>query len=363
MTIDSPRPYEANAGVIAVHVPAGTDRVRVLADGRSVRSLPVRRGRRVLVTEPLGLPSRDLTVRVEAYRGSRLLAARSVGNVFGLPRLALAVAPARRLDPALQRVVRSLRARTGVAASAWLRDLRSGAAAASNAGARFPSASTLKLGILLALLARTRDDPVSAPTWSRLRSMIGSSSNRAANELLPLAGGASAVNALMAAAGATATDLCCPYLLEPDERSLSLRPAGRPRAAIPPVDVTEQPTFPCCKYTTAHDLGTVLVSLALATSGHGPLTRNGLSAREARVAVYLLIHTDYPGLVRPAVPFVVAHKAGWLPQMQHDAALVFSPRGTIVTALMTYSPAGVSYPRAAAATAAIMRVALAEQRR
>ena len=356
MTIDSPRPFEANAGVIAAHLPSGTDRVRILADGRSVRVLRISGGRRVLLTQPLGLPSRDLTLRVEAYHGGKLLAARSVGSVFGLPRAALVVAPPRRLDGALQHEVRALRSETGVATSAWIRDLRRGTAAASNAGARFPSASTLKLGILLTLFARSDVDPTAAGSWSLVRSMIQSSSNRAANQLLPSAGGAEGVNSLMASAGATATDMCCPYLLESDE---SLGWALAP--PVPPIDVTEQPAFPCCKYTTAHDLGSVLVSLVLASSGHGPLARVGLAPREARVAEWLLIHTDYPGLVRPAVPYVVGHKAGWLPDMQHDAALVFSPRGTIVVAMMTYSPAGVSYSRARDATARLMRVAVARQ--
>ena len=357
MTVDSPRPFEANAGVIAAHLPAGTDRVRILADGRSVEVLRIRAGRRVLLTRPLGLPARDLTLRVEAFHGRTLLGARSVGNVFGLPRAALVVAPPRRLDGALQREVRKLRAETGVATSAWIRDLRRGTAAASNAGARFPAASTLKLGILLALFARSGVDPTASGTWSTVRSMIQSSSNRAANELLPAAGGADGVNALMASSGATGTDLCCPYLLEPDESlGWGLHPP------VPPIDVTEQPTFPCCKYTTAHDLGSLLVSLALASSGHGPLTKIGVTAREARVAEWLLVHTDYPGLVRPSVPYVVGHKAGWLPDIQHDAALVFSPRGTIVVAVMTYSPAGVSYSRARDAAARLMRVAVAQQR-
>ena len=98
------------------------------------------------------------------------------------------------------------------------------------------------------------------------------------------------------------------------------------RLPLPPTTVIEQPSFPCCKYTTAHDLGTLLVSLMLASTGHGPARRLGISAREARVALWLLLHAGYPGLVRPASAFPVGHKAGWLPNMQHDAALVFKPQ-------------------------------------
>ena len=70
------------------------------------------------------------------------------------------------------------------------------------------------------------------------------------------------------------------------------------------------------------------------------------------------MHAAYPGLVRPSVAFPVAHKAGWLPDIQHDAALVFSPRGTLVAVFMNYSPGGVSYPRVQAAAGDVVRLAL-----
>ena len=102
----------------------------------------------------------------------------------------------------------------------------------------------------------------------------------------------------------------------------------------------------------------LLVSLTLAASGHGPALRHGITAREARVALWLLIHASYPGLVRPAVAFPVGHKAGWLPQIQHDAALVFSPGGTLVAVFMNYSSRGVSYARTRAAAGDVVHLAL-----
>ena len=158
------------------------------------------------------------------------------------------------------------------------------------------------------------------------------------------------------ALGATATFTCCGYLLEAGERAI--QPARLERKPLPPTTVVDQPTFPCCKYTTAHDLGTLLVSLTLAASGHGPALRQGITPREARVALWLLVHAAYPGLVRPSVAFPVAHKAGWLPDIQHDAALVFSPRGTLVAVFMNYSPGGVSYARVQAAAGDVVRLAL-----
>jgi Beta-lactamase enzyme family len=356
LTLTAPLAYEANPGIVQGRAPQGTTALRVLADGRSVRLLRMTSGRRAFTVGPIGLPPRDLTLTVQALKGTRVVATATVDHVFGLPAAAAKVAPPRTINAQLQRRVRALPARTGVASAAWIRNLADGATAGYNAGARFPAASTLKLAILLGVLARDRADPLRSPSWSLERSLVLESSNRAANELLPRAGGAAAVDALMTSLGATASLTCCPYLLEPGERATE--PGRMRRLPLPPTSVAEQPTFPCCKYTTAHDLGTLLVSLTLAASGHGPALRQGISAREARVALWLLLHASYAGLVRPFSPFPVGHKAGWLPNMQHDAALVFTPHGTLVAVFMTYSPGGVSFTRVRGAVADVVRLAL-----
>ena len=49
------------------------------------------------------------------------------------------------------------------------------------------------------------------------------------------------------------------------------------------------------------------------------------------MAIWLLIHARYPGLVRPNIQDTVGHKAGWLGNVQHDAALIFTSRGTVAT--------------------------------
>jgi hypothetical protein len=267
------------------------------------------------------------------------------------------VARPRSIDDAVQHVLAGLPARTGVSSAAWVRDLASGRAAAYNAGAHYPAASTAKLAILLGVLAREEGDPLRSPAWWLERSLVLDSSNRAANELLPRAGGAAAVDALARGLGATGTFVCCGYLLEPGEKRRHLTEHAF-RAPLPPATVVDQPVFPCCKYTTAHDLGTLLVSLMLASTGHGPALRLGITAREARVALWLLVHASYPGLVRPSSPFPVGHKAGWLPDIQHDAALVFTPHGTLIAVFMNYSARGVSYARVRDAARAVVRLAL-----
>ena len=356
LTLTAPLAYEANPGIVQGVAPAGTTAIRVRADGRSVRVLRLTSGKRAFLLGPIGLPPRDVTVEVEALDGKRVIASATVENVFGLPAAAAAVAPPQTLDAKLQRQVTALPARTGVSSAAWLRDLGNGRTAAYNAGAHYPSASTLKLAILLAALARNDTDPVGSTDWTLERALVLNSSNSAANALLVRAGGATAVDAVARSLGATATAMCCGYLLEAGEHAYSA--AAYQRKPLPPATVADQPTFPCCKYTTAHDLGTLLVSLTLAASGNGPALRQGITPREARVALWLMVHAGYPGLVRPAVAFPVGHKAGWLPDIQHDAALVFSPRGTLVAVFMNYSARGVSYTRALAADGDIVRLAL-----
>jgi hypothetical protein len=353
LALTAPLAYEANPGIVQGVAPAGTTAVRVLADGRSVRVLRLTSGKRAFLLGPIGLPPRDITVTVEALAGKRVLASATVDHVFGLPAAAAKVAPPRSVNAKVQARLTTLPMRTGVSSAAWVRDLATGSTAAYNAGAHYPAASTIKLAILLGVLARDDGDPVQSSAWTLEKALVLSSSNSAANALIPRAGGAGVIDEVASSLGATATFTCCGYLLEAGEHAYRFR-----RRPLPPTTVVDQPTFPCCKYTTAHDLGTLLVSLTLAATGHGPALRHGITAREARVVLWLLIHASYPGLVRPAVAFPVGHKAGWLPQIQHDAALVFTPRGTLVAVFMNYSARGVSYARTRAAAADIVHLAL-----
>ena len=221
-----------------------------------------------------------------------------------------------------------------------------------------PAASTLKLPILLATYARSVGDPVRSDTWWLARKLVLDSSNAAANALLvrlggSTAGGGAIVNGLVAGLGGTATDMYGGYLLEAGEKVLT-----GARWETPPSDAVLQPSFPRGKQTTPHDLGLVLTALARATAGRGPLAEAGVSQREARVVLWLLVHARYPGLVRPGTVFPVGHKAGWLPDLQHDAALVFTPRGTLAVAVMTYSGSGVAYAASRAYGIRVLRVGL-----
>ena len=190
LTLTAPLAYEANPGIVQGVAPPGTTALRVRADGHSVRVLRLTSGKRAFLVGPIGLPPRDLTLTVEALAGTRVLASARVEHVFGLPAAAAAgrAAALHRRRRAAQR--RGLPARTGVTSAAWIRDLATGRTAAYNAGAHFPAASTIKLAILLGVLARDDADPLRSSSWSLERSLVLNSSNLAANELLPRAGGA-----------------------------------------------------------------------------------------------------------------------------------------------------------------------------
>jgi hypothetical protein len=155
----------------------------------------------------------------------------------------------------------------------------------------------------------------------------------------------------MAALGARSTDMYGGYLLEPGERRLQ---------ETPPAAVESQPGYPAGKHTSAHDLGLLASALVQAAVGAGPATELGVSAHEARTALWLLVHVHYPGLFAPASPFPVAHKAGWLPDVQHDTAIVFTPKGPLVAVALNYAAAGVSYAASETYGSELLRIAARE---
>ncbi len=238
----------------------------------------------------------------------------------------------------------------------WARGMAGGAAASYNAGARFSGASTLKLAILMTALARWHTDPPSAAVWPALQRMIVDSDNDAANEVEvalggSTSGGSALVNAFCRAMHCRATDMFGGYETTPG----SVRTVAG--ATIPPVSVVRQPVLPRGKYTTAHDLGVLLAGLLEAAGGRGRASRLGISQREARVAIWLLLHARYTGVVRPATSAPVGHKAGWLTGVEHDAALVFAPRGTVVVVIMSQG-SGVGPGSTGAYARRVMRVIL-----
>jgi hypothetical protein len=328
LALVAPAEREVSFGRIAGRVPHGTWAVVVRV---GERSLAVRRVTGGSFDFTVPLPRKDMTVRVSAYSGGHATERAIVPHVFGLPRSASPRAVRGSQDPRLLRTVRAL-ARSFPGTSAfYVQDLVDGRGAAWNARARFPAASTLKVAIAVEALRRHAGKPAPGSYLdSLLRRMLVDSDNDAANETESTFGGGSRVDELLRGLGIGDTWMGGGYL------------HGTP--ALPPirVRVENQPSFPCCKYTSAFDLARLFTDLQLAADGRGPLiARYGSSftASDARYLLYLLLHVADRGKLGRYLgggPDTLVHKAGWISYARHDAGLVYWPGGVFVVCVLTY---------------------------
>jgi hypothetical protein len=331
--IVAPAPREISFGTVSGRVGPGTTNVIVSVDGHQLGGVGVSGTRfRVIVK----LPPRDVTVRVTAVDGQGRRASTSVAPVFGLPHAAVPRAFVTAEDPVLARRIRGLVETFPGISAVVVEDLRTGKAAAWNARARFPAASTLKLGIALELL-RVRQGPPVPGSWldRRLREMLIHSDNAAANELEialggSTAGGAAQITSTLRRLGLAETLMSGGY-------ALGTAGGGRPL----PLRVESQPAF-VGKYTSAWDLARLHRWLHLATAGRGPLVRlpGSFTSADARFLLYTLAHVRDPGKLDRYVTrrgTKVLHKAGWITNARHDSGIVYWRRGAFVAVVMTWS--------------------------
>lgn len=288
------------------------------------------------------LPARHSTVRVVAFDAFGNRAERTVAPVFGIAKEA-APAPARPYeDEALARKLRALVDDFPGTAGIYVENLATGAGAAWNARARFPAASTLKLGIAIEVLRVLEQRPQRGSSFDRLlRLMLVHSDNAAANELLAwlggsLTSGAERVNATMEALGLPDSHMYGGYLT-----------AVSSRAPIP-LTVESQPTFEG-KYTSAWDLAQLHRFVHLAAGARGPLVDEldgTFTPADARFLLYVLAHSADRGKLDRYVgeDVVVTHKAGWVAEARHDSGLLLSPDGPVVVSVMTWTGGGPDEP-------------------
>ena len=242
-----------------------------------------------------------------------------------LPPLVRAVPP-RTTEPALDSRLDALGDAFSGYAAIWVHDLVRGTSAGWNADARFPAASTVKLGVLLATLQRLRFPERSSVEYE-LRALTGWSSNLATN-LLVARFGASAAQAALRRAGARRSTFPQGYRV------------GTARA-----DVQEQPPLVSGRVTTARDLGRILYVLHGCALGEpSALRATGLDSPRCTYALRLLLASELRGnnvgLLRPFVsPHIpIAQKNGWLHDARHTAAIVYAPGGPKIVVVLTYAP-------------------------
>ena len=328
MTLAAPAEREVSFGRIAGRLPRGKWAVVVRVGERSIA---VRRVTGGSFDFTVALPRKEAAVKVAAYAAGHPTGRAVVSHVFGLPRSAAPHAVRATQDARLSRTIRALARSFPGTSGLYVEDLVNGSGAAWNARARFPAASTLKVAIAVELLrSHTGKPPPGSYLDSLLRRMLIESDNDAANEAESTFGGGHRVDELLRGLGIGDTWMGGGYL------------HGTP--ALPPirVRVESQPSFPCCKYTTAYDLARLFTDIHLAADGRGPLiARYGstFTPSDARYLLYLLVHVPDRGKLGRFIgggPAALLHKAGWISYARHDAGLVYWPGGVFVAAVMTY---------------------------
>jgi hypothetical protein len=328
LVLVAPAEREVSFGRIAGRVPHGTWAVVVRVGERSIAVRRVAGGR---FDFNVSLPRKDVTVTVSAYAAGHATERTAVRHVFGLPRSAAPRAVRGRRDAGLARTVGELARSFPGTSGLYVQDLVTGRGSAWNARARFPAASTLKVAIAVEALRRHAGKPEPGSYLeSLLRRMLIDSDNDAANETEATFGGGGRVDELLRGIGIGNTWMGGGYLHG---------------TAVPPpirVRVESQPSFPCCKYTTAFDLARLFADIHLAAGGLGPLIArfgSSFTAADARYLLHLLVHVPDRGKLGRYLsggPYALVHKAGWISYARHDAGLVYWPGGVFVAAVMTY---------------------------
>lgn len=206
-------------------------------------------------------------------------------------------------------------------AAFWVHDLRTGRTASWNSDARFPAASTVKLGVLAAALRAYRPRPGRSHVAYDLRQLTAWSSNLAANRLSGLLG-PGRVQTGLRALGMSSSTYTGPYRI------------GTARA----LDAPKPPPQVSSRVTTAHDLGRALYSFHAFARRPGFLTRH-----EARYGLRLLRGSlpaaNNEGLLRPWLRrTAVAEKNGWTPDARLTAAVVYRARGPLIVVVAAYRP-------------------------
>ena len=243
-----------------------------------------------------------------------------------LPPGSLRARAAAATDPALERRLAGLGESYRGWAAFWVHDLVTGRTAGWNSDARFPAASTVKLGLLAAVLRTIESAPVRSRFWYDLRQLTGWSSNLAANRLLSELGTSRVANALRGL-GMVSSTYPGPY-----------------RVGTGRVDAPKPPPLRTWRYTTARDLGRALYAVHAAAAGNRYQQRlTGLSRGRARLALELLLAGysggDNAGLVKPFVRGApVAQKNGWISDTRLTASIVYAKRGPKIVVVLAHRP-------------------------
>jgi hypothetical protein len=336
---------EAFFGSVRARRPSGATSVELRWKGRVV----ARRAEVAGASVELSLAGRvpvgpgDVELRFLDRSGAATGMARADDVWLLPPKGRTSVAP-ERPDRALSRRLAALGSGFPGYAAVYVRELATGRTGSWNEDARFPAASLVKLGVLVAALDRFGPRPEVSQAFHDMRAIAAWSSNLGANRLLELLGSGSedagrrVVESRLRRMGATRSTYPGDYRVGTSSGGSSAAP--------------DEPPLVSQRVTTARDMARVLATLHAAAMGSARERRSsGLTAHEARVALALLLSSeprgDNLGLLRPSLPDAVplAQKHGWISSARHSAAIVYGPAGAVVVVALTYRE-GLSVARA-----------------
>jgi hypothetical protein len=240
-------------------------------------------------------------------------------------------------------------------AGLFLYDVASGDTIAINPGTVFSGASVLKVPIMLHAYAQLPEFSETQRRW--MKEMIAESNNHSANALLSATEGSTpgdteaalrAVNKMseeLKSLGLEHTYQNLPY--ESGEYLMRVRGMKIPKG---PAEEGEPPFTEADPYvrTTPAEIGRLFVLLDQCAQGAGDLLqRYGQSLTPARCGEmlgWLEQNDDTTRMVAGLPPGTrVAHKSGWVEDMQADAGIVTSPGGSYVLTIYLYQKQRNSY--------------------
>jgi beta-lactamase family protein len=229
-------------------------------------------------------------------------------------------APPVRPDRALDLRLAEAAARFAGTAGVWVHDLRTGRTGSVNADARFPAASTVKLGVLAATLA-SHPRPERSPLIYDARQIAQWSSNLGANRIVSRLG-----------LGAVADGF----------RRLGMTSSTYP--GLYRAGTGAGPPGAHRRVTTPRDLGRALFRLHAAALGRPwALRATGLSRKQANTGRTLLLGSqptgDNAGLFRRwLVEKRLVQKHGWISDSRLSAAIVYRRSGPVIVVVAAYRP-------------------------
>lgn len=343
-TLREPRPGAAFFGEMVARRPAGATSAELAIDGTVVGPLKLRTDGTAWA-RLVAAPGR-YNLEVRFRRNGRIIATAVSRRVWLLPTSARHSVQPATASSALQNRLRAAAGRFTGISGIWVHDVASGIAGSWNAGAKFPAASTVKLGVMVEAMRRTGARPEQSPLAADIASIGAWSSNLAPNRLMAAIGGPTGAQAGLVHLGAVHSTYPGNYIVA---------------TSAPPVRTVNQPPLRTGRVTTAADMGVAITTIHRAARGESAALRaTGLTLAQARLLLGDLLASqadgDNLGIVRQgfAGTVPVAQKHGWISNTRNSVTIAYAPNGPVVVVVLT-NHAGLTRAQAAVLGSEVVR--------